>query len=206
MLKLEKPNTKEIAEKAKHVMKKLGKHNLVIILAVLIIGGAVWLNIALFSGADKTAPGGASAGTGDPAKDASAVGGKDTEQVGDRTDDIDSYFASAQVERKRSRDEAIEVLQLVVDNPEALDESKSAAMAEISKIAKDIDSESKIESLVVAKGFEKCVAVIGDEKCNVIVKTDATLLPNQVAQIYEIVYQQSGILPANVYVIEKKAA
>lgn len=206
MLKLEKPNTKEIAEKAKNVMKKLGKRNLVIILAVLIIGGAVWLNIALFSGANKTAPGGASAGTGDPAKDASAVGGKDTEQVGDKADDIDSYFASAQVERKRSRDEAIEVLQLVVDNPEALDESKSAAMAEISQIAKDIDSESKIENLVVAKGFEKCVAVIGDGKCNVIVKTDATLLPNQVAQIYEIVYQQSGILPANVYVIEKKAA
>ena len=205
MLKLEKPNTKEIAERAKTAMKKLGKRNLVIILAVLIIGGAVWLNIALFSGANKTAPGGASGGNADPSKDAAAVGG-DTEPVGDKADDIDSYFASAQVERKRSRDEAIEVLQLVVDNPEALDESKSAAMAEISKIAKDIDSESKIESLVVAKGFEKCVAVIGEDKCNVIVKTEATLLPNQIAQIYEIVYQQSGILPANVYVIEKKPA
>ena len=28
MLKLEKPNTKEIAEKAKDVMKKLGKRNI----------------------------------------------------------------------------------------------------------------------------------------------------------------------------------
>lgn len=206
MLKLEKPNTREISEKVKSVMKKLGKRNLVIILAVLMIGGAVWLNIALFSGgAKKGASGGVSAGTGDLVNDVGAVG-DDTADADDKTDDIDSYFASAQVERKRSRDEAIEVLQLVVDNPEALDESKSAAMAEISKIAKDIDCESKIESLVVAKGFEKCVAVIGDEKCNVIVKTDATLLPNQIAQIYEIVYQQSGILPANVYVIEKKAA
>lgn len=206
MLKLEKPNTREISEKVKSVMKKLGKRNLVIILAVLMIGGAVWLNIALFSGgAKRGASGGVSAGTGDLVNDVGAVG-DDTADADDKTDDIDSYFASAQVERKRSRDEAIEVLQLVVDNPEALDESKSAAMAEISKIAKDIDCESKIESLVVAKGFEKCVAVIGDEKCNVIVKTDATLLPNQIAQIYEIVYQQSGILPANVYVIEKKAA
>lgn len=206
MLKIEKPNTKEITEKVKGVMKKIGKRNIVIILAVLMIGGAVWLNIALFSsGANNTATGGASAGTGDLVNDVGAVG-DDTADAVDKTDDIDSYFASAQVERKRSRDEAIEVLQLVVDNPEALDESKSAAMAEISKIAKDIDCESKIESLVIAKGFEKCVAVIGDEKCNVIVKTDATLLPNQIAQIYEIVYQQSGILPANVFVIEKKAA
>ena len=74
----------------------------------------------------------------------------------------DSYFASAQIERKRSRDEAIDVLQLVVENPQALDESKSVAMAEISRIASDIDNESKIESLVEAKGFSRCIAVISN--------------------------------------------
>ncbi len=201
MFKLEKPNTAEIGNKAKELLKKIGKRNLAIILSVLVIGGAVWLNIALFStGANRA---GQEEGTDALPGDLPFVDGAETEEVGNDPDDIDSYFASAQVERKRSRDEAIEVLQLVVDNPEALDESKSAAMAEISRIAKDIDNEAKIESLVVAKGFEKCVAVISDSKCSVIVKTDATLLPNQVAQIYEIVYEQTGILPVNVRVIEK---
>ena len=198
MFKLEKPNTAQITEKAKEIVKKIGKRNLVIMLAVLVIGGAVWLNIALFSEGAKNAVGGVAADT-----DASFVEGNDTEKTDKDAEDIDSFFASAQVDRQRSRDEAIEVLQLVIDNPEALEEAKTAALEEISKIAKDIDNEARIESLVVAKGFERCVAVINEAKCNVIVKTEETLLPNQVAQIYEIVYQQSGILPVDVYLIEK---
>lgn len=196
MLKLKKPNTELIVSKTKEVVKKLGRRNLAIILSVLVIGGAVWLNIALFSsGAKET---GSSAG-----KDNSYVESPDAGS--NLVDEIDSFFASTQVERQRSRDEAIEVLQLVVENPEALDESKSLAMSEISKIAATIDSESKIETLVTAKGIEKCIAVISDSGCNVIVKTASALLPNQVAQIQEIVYEQAGILPANVKIIEKIA-
>ncbi len=199
MLKLQKPNFEKIGEKSKEIVKKLGKRNIAIIASVVVIGAAVWLNIALFSegiknGGDDTdsIPGGAP-----------VVDGNDTDVGETPENDVDSYFASAQVERKRSRDEAIEVLQLVVDNPEALDESKNAAMAEISQIAKDIESESNIENLVLAKGFDKCVAVISDSKCNVIVKSDSAILPNQLAQIFEIVYQQAGISPVDVKVIEK---
>jgi hypothetical protein len=162
---------------------------------VLVIGGAVWLNIALFTstGASK----GASAGN---------VLDNGSENVGgneEQVNDVDAFFASAQVERKRSRDEAIEVLQLVVENPEALDESKSLAMAEINKIAAAIENEGNIESLVAAKGFDKCIAVLSDSGCNVIVRVSSTLLPNQIAQIQEIVYEQAGILPSNVKIIEK---
>lgn len=198
MLKLEKPNTTELVVKAKDAVKKLGKRNMVIILSVLVIGGAVALNIALFSKGSKNA---ASAGA-----DTDIAGGNELSvgaETGEDEGDAAEYFATAQVERKRSRDEAIEVLQLVVDNPDALTESKSAAMAEISQIAADIENESKIEQLVGAKGFEKCIAVISDSKCSVIVKTDDTLLPNQIAQIYEIVYESAGILPVNCKVIEK---
>lgn len=203
----EKSKWEEFTEKAGKLFRKIGKRNLVIALSVLVIGGAVWLNIALFSEGAKHK------NTGGVAMDTDAVQGGATFVEGESqptgqeepTDDINSFFASAQVERKRSRDEAIEVLQLVVENPEALDESKSLAMAEMSQIAADIENESKIENLVVGKGFEKCVAVISGSKCSVIVKTPETLLPNQVAQIYEIVYEQSGILPVDTKVIEKIA-
>lgn len=205
MLKLKKPDTALIVSKTKDFMKKVGKRNLVIILSVLVIGGAVWLNIALFSEGARQANGG-EAGDSDAIQGgAGFVEGIETEADGDAVNEVDSFFASAQVERQRSRDEAIEVLQLVVENPEALDESKSVAMSEITKIANAIDDEGKIENLVMAKGFDKCVAVISDAKCNVIVKVESTLLPNQVAQIQEIVYEQAGILPANVKIIEKMA-
>ena len=194
MLKLKKPNTALIVSKTKEVVKKIGRRNLAIILSVLVIGGAVWLNIALFtSGAKQT---GGSAGNGNIAVDGNG---------NDNLNEVDSFFASTVVERQRSRDEAIEVLQLVVDNPEALDESKVVAMQEISKIASAIENEGKIESLVTAKGFERCIAVISDSGCNIIVKTSSALMPNQVAQIQEIVYEQAGILPANTKIIEKLA-
>ncbi len=194
MLKLKKPDTALIVSKTKEVVKKIGRRNLAIILSVLVIGGAVWLNIALFTAGTKQV--GGSAGNGNITVDGNGSGDMN---------DVDSFFASTQIERQRSRDEAIEVLQLVVENPEALDESKVVAMEEISKIASAIDSESKIESLVTAKGFEKCIAVISDSGCNVIVKTPTALMPNQVAQIQEIVYEQAGILPANTKIIEKIA-
>ena len=204
MLKIKKPDTALIVSKTKDFMQKIGKRHLVIILSVLVIGGAVWLNIALFSEGAKQA--GGEAGDTDAIQGgAGFVEGIETDASGDAVDEIDSFFASAQVERQRSRDEAIEVLQLVVENPEALDESKSVAMSEITKIANAIDNEGKIENLVTAKGFDKCIAVISDAKCNVIVKVSSALLLNQVAQIQEIVYEQAGILPANVKIIEKMA-
>jgi len=192
MLKLKKPNTALIVAKTKEAVKKIGRRNLAIILSVLVIGGAVWVNVALFTAGTKEAGGSA----GNIVVDGNGSG---------NVNEVDSFFASTQIERQRSRDEAIEVLQLVVENPEALDESKVVAMQEISKIASAIENEGKIESLVTAKGFEKCIAVISDSGCNVIVKTSSALMPNQVAQIQEIVYEQAGILPSNVKIIEKVA-
>ena len=194
MLKLKKPNTALIVSKTKETVKKIGRRNLAIILSVLVIGGAVWLNVALFTAGTKEV--GSSASNGNIVVEGNGSGS---------VNEVDSFFASTQIERQRSRDEAIEVLQLVVENPEALDESKVVAMQEISKIASAIEREGKIENLVTAKGFEKCIAVISDTGCNVIVKTSSALMPNQVAQIQEIVYEQAGILPSNTKIIEKIA-
>ena len=113
-----------------------------------------------------------------------------------------NYFAEAVVERQKARDEALEVLQIVVDNKDALAESKDLALQQMSKIADDMQKESNIESLIVSKGFEECVAVINEGSCNVIVKSDG-LLANQISQIKEIVYEQANIAPLNIKIIEK---
>ena len=79
---------------------------------------------------------------------------------------------------------------------------QSEALLQISQIAEDIENEAAIESLVKGKGFSDCVAVISGDAANVIVRSSA-LLPNEVAQIQEIVYETAGILPAHVKIIEK---
>jgi stage III sporulation protein AH len=180
------------ADGFKEGFKKFGVRNLAIVLSVLVIGVSVYVNWSLF--------GGDSAGN---------TGDTPTGQQGTTQDNVDAnagettdYFSAAVIERESARDEALEVLQGVVDDAEALDTAKEQALKDIATMAKVIENESNIETLVKAKGFEECVAVINGEKANVIVKSEG-LRPNDLSQILEIVYLQAGILPENVTIMEK---
>ncbi|MCQ2385294.1 MAG: SpoIIIAH-like family protein [Clostridia bacterium] len=169
---------------------KIGKRNLPVICAVILIGGAVCVNYFLFFGKP-----------GDDAGVKNADAGQT--DTGAQTSANDTYFASALLSRQQARDEALEVLQTVVASNDALESTKDKALTDISRIALEIENESNIEALVRAKGFEKCVAVIGGDGASIIVKSDEELLSSQVAQINEIVYTQTGILPANVKILRK---
>lgn len=172
--------------------------NLVIMGSVLLIGAAVWLNFALFSDADKKVD-------YDP-KDYTQSGGK-TDDKNTSSDDIsenESYFAMAQIDRTRARDEALEVLYQITASTDATEEAKKTAYERIELLSARIEQEANIETLVKSKGFAECVAVIDDEKVSVIVSSDG-LIDSELSQILSIVYEQSGILPENIHVIEKKS-
>lgn len=176
----------------KSFFKKFGVRNLVILCAILIIGGAVGVNYLLY----PTTP-------TNPDQDVDInLEDTDLNDTLSKDEATSDYFAQTVLSRQQARDEAIEVLQSVAQSTSALPEAVEAALADIAKIADDIEAESKIETLVKAKGLEDCIAVISDGNATVIVKTDG-LLPSQVAQINEIVYEQSGILPTNLKIVEK---
>jgi stage III sporulation protein AH len=182
------------ADGFKNGMKKFGVRNLAIVLSVLVIGASVYVNWALYGKENS----------GTPAGDNQVNVGGNT----DGTGDVDAgnaendYFFVAVIERESARDEALEVLQSVVDDASANEAAKQQALLDIATMAKVIENESNIETLVKAKGFEECVAVINGEKASVIVKSEG-LQPNHLSQILEIVYLQAGILPENVTIMEK---
>ena len=169
---------------------KIGKRNLIIIGAVALIGAAVILNFALFGGSQ----GDGYSGYDEP----SGLTGSGTGELSAS----DTYFASAQVSRKRARDEAMQVLQSVVDSENADDEAVAQALSDIAKMAMTIEKESNIETLITAKGFENCVAVINGDSARIIV-SGSQLTPAQIAQINEIVYEETKILPVNITITEK---
>ena len=76
------------------------------------------------------------------------------------------------------------MLQGVVDDADALDSAKEQALADIAAIAATIEKEANIESLIKAKGFEECVAVINGDKANIIVKSEG-LKPNQLSRSWK---------------------
>ena len=175
----------------KNFFLKIGKRNLIIAGAVLLIGAAVCLNFALFAG---------TAGDGYKGYDEpSGVTGTGSDSLSAS----DAYFASAQVSRQRARDEAMEVLQSVIDTEDAAEAVKTQALADLSKLALAIEQEANIETLIMAKGFEKCVAVISDDTARIIV-SGSGLTPAQIAQINEIVYDQAKISPVNITITEKQ--
>lgn len=176
---------------------KLGKRNLIIMGAVLVVGAAFLVSALLASG--NTEPIDA-----DPLPGYEGVsGGEGTDGTQEVATSPDEFFASSQVARQRARDEALEVLQTVVDSDESVSAIKDQAKLDISRIALDIEREANIETLVKAKGFVECVAVVTGTTANVIVKTTGELLPNDIAQISEIVYEQAGIHPVDLKIIPK---
>ena len=174
-------------------IQKVGKRNLVICVMVLLVAASVCINWALYSGA-QTPP------SDDPA---GALDGN-TEQTGtnDENDNVASYFASVQISRQQARDEALEVLQLVIDSDSAVESAKAEAIADVSRIADEIASEANIETLVKAKGFEECVAVIGEDSVSVVVCAE-NLQATEVAQIMSIVFETTGVSPEKVSVVQK---
>ena len=182
-------------EKTKKLFSSKATRSVVIIAAVLLIGLAVYLNYRWFY--DPVG----SLGYGDNNMDNNV---NDSQTTGGETDGEkeNNYFTSTALNRQQSRDEAIDVLKLVTENEEATEEAKAEAAAKISKIAVDMQNEANIESLVKAKGYEECVAVISENAVSVIVKAD-TLQANEAAQIFTIVYETTGIAPENVSIINK---
>ncbi len=166
---------------------RIGKRNALIALAVILIGGAIALNAALLMNDGND-----------------GYGGYDDQNPTQTPTGNTDYFATSIVSRERTRDEAMQVLQSVVDDVNADEATKAQALTAMTSLANAMENESKIETLIISKGFEQCVAVINGDKINVIVKSDG-LNVAQIAQINEIVYDQAGILPININIIEKNA-
>ncbi len=178
-----------LLEKVKAFFARVGKRNLIIIGSVLLLGVAICLNWVLFADTND----------GYDYNNGAGAAGNELE---DESSEVLAYFASTQVSRDRARDEALAVLQNVVDSSEADSAEKNQALEDIATMAANIEAEANIEAMVMAKGFEQCVAIVNDGTCTVVVMSEG-LLPNQMAQINEIVYEQTGIKPVNVKYIEK---
>lgn len=120
--------------------------------------------------------------------------------AGEALEEPSDLLAVTVLNRTTVREDAMAVLQSIADNPDALPDEREEALAQIANIMDDMAAEANIETLALAKGIPQCVAVISGENCSVIVDS-AEISEAARAQIVEIVYEQSGILPIGIKVI-----
>lgn len=178
-------------EKVKKFFQTRVAKSLAVLLVVVLIGGLVYVNYRLFY--DPTdAMGFGSGNTPD---------GGSTETGGTPVGE-ENYFTATALNRQQSRDEAIDVLRIISEDEEASAEARREAAKMISQIAVDIQNEASIETLVKAKGFAECVAVISENSVSVVVSAES-LLASDAAQILSIVYDTTGISPDRVSIINR---
>lgn len=179
-------------EKIKSFFSSRAGKSIIVLTSVLVIALAVYLNYRWFY---------------DPLGSLGYGDGNMQDNYGDSTNtsgdnQTQDYFTQTALTRQESRDEAMEVLKNVTEDESASEEAKAEARAMLAKIASDIQNEANIETLVMAKGFEDCIAVIGEGSVSVIVKAES-LQAAEAAQIFSIAYEATGINPENISIINK---
>jgi len=115
-----------------------------------------------------------------------------------------SYFDQARENRTAAREEALGILQEVLDNAQASAEDKRTATQKATAIAENVLQESKIENLIMAKGFADSVVHIDGDSCSVVVQAEA-LQQQESLQIMEIVVSQSAVTADKVQILSSAA-
>lgn len=181
---------------------KFGRKQLVLASLVLALGAAVYLNWQ-FAGTNKL-PIGDAEDTSSQLGAAQLVNNAYVETV---SDDLQAkagtdMFAEARLSRQNSRDEALELLDGVLEDVDADSEAKKAAVEEASAMAQNILKETNVESLLKAKGYEESVAYITAEECSVVVS--GNLQDSDMLIVQEIVMEQTGLTAEKIKIIGTK--
>ena len=187
---------------------KFGKKQLVLASLVLALGAAVYLNWQ-FAGTNKL-PIGDDSETSSELGAAQLVNNAYVETV---TDDLTSSdtkgnsseistedaFAQARMNRQNSRDEALEMLDGILQSADSDPEAKKAAVEQAAALAQNVLKETNVENLLQAKGYEDSVVYLTQEDCNVVVAGEIN--DTDMLIIQEIVMEQSGFSADRIKII-----
>lgn len=113
------------------------------------------------------------------------------------------FFAQAKLNRQKARDEATDMVKDILNDIKSSEEAKGEAIKQAADIAKNIQQEANIESLVRAKGFEDCLAFIQNGECSVVVNS-GSLNENSAIVVKDIVSGQAGISFDKIKITEAK--
>ena len=176
--------------------KVFGKTQIVVAVMVVALGAAIWLNMKYSPTSGKYL--GEASYVSNSSSDSAAV-----QTAAKAKQENSDYFATVKKERESTRKEAQETIEETLKNGKLTEEDKKSALAKIEEIGGRMESESNIETLLKAKGFEKVVAVISDTGISVVVKADG-LTSAQTLQIQDIVTSETNIPLSNIKIVPVK--
>lgn len=119
----------------------------------------------------------------------------------DAPETISDYFAAVRLSRQEARDSAVTLLQEAMAYSE--DPSQVQSNEQLEDIVQTALCEAQIESLVIAKGYQDCVAYMNEEGISVAVASpEGGLQQQDVAVIADIVMTQADLSMEDIRVVE----
>lgn len=180
--------------------KVLGKRHITLAVMVLALAAAVWFNMEYsVSGIGNKKEenkylGQAEFVSGDALESSVQVGAKPSE---------DDYFTTSKKQREESRNNQLEMLEETLKDATLSDEVKKEAVSRKNEITAQMEAETKVETLLSAKGFGQVVAIMGDSDINVVVKKEKLTGP-ETLQIQDVVLSQTGLELENIKIVTIK--
>lgn len=112
------------------------------------------------------------------------------------------FYENYRLEREKVRSESLELLKSIIEDPQADAEAKKTARQEEIVMAKNMEQELLIETLLAAKNIPNAAAFIQDEKITVVI--DEQVDDQMAGKIADIVDGITGIGYENVVIITRE--
>ena len=184
----------------------IGKKQIILASLTLVLGIAVYMNYVFAEvGTDIAADAEiqSAADTQVNYGDAAFVGADSSDPAEPASAGASDYFAQARLSRMTSRDDAVQTLSAILGGGDLTEEENAAYTMEAVNLSPLSESESKVESLIRAQGFEDCVVYLDGETAIIVVKSEG-LAAEQAAQIKDILLTEVTIPAENIRIFEVK--
>ena len=107
--------------------------------------------------------------------------------------ETEGFFADARLKKQAARDEALSLLKDTLSSGDASESAKEEATQKISEIASNSVKETKIENLIVGKGFSDAVVMMEEGSVTASVAgSNGALTETDVAKIADIIVGETG--------------
>ncbi len=174
--------------------KKMGRYLLLTGLIVL-LAGVGYLNYALGNGTNTDAVVDAAAAASPGAEVEGALSADDLAVMS-----TENYFEDYKANRESVRDTEVVYLDSIIANEKSDTETVKDAQTQKIEIVQQMESELKIEGLVMAAGFEDAIVTVQQGSVNVVIKADQ-ISKEDAAKVLEIVRQETKESAQNIKVI-----
>ena len=150
-----------------------GKKQIILCCLVMALGIAVYMNWRLVGETEDFAAVSTTTETIKKYGDSQLVDSQNID--GGDTVNADIYFSEAKLSRQKTRDEAVETLQVMMQDISVESEAHADLAVQVAAIATAIEAEGKVENLIKAKGFADCMVYLEDDRASIVVKAEELL-------------------------------